>query len=75
MLSRNKTIYFILASLLIIFAVYLQVVEEPFFVGAELAKHKATEWLYDILGANGLSALALGIAVAFIVSAFNTRKM
>ena len=70
----SSYMYFLWGAAFIVFAIYLQLVEVPFFVGTELAKHKVTELAYEAIGRNGLAFLSVLIGVAFLVIGYKSRK-
>ncbi len=47
------------------YAFHILFSEEPFFVETEFFKHKATEWLYDLIGSVGTSIVFLVLGVIF----------
>ena len=47
------------------YGVHLQIAEKPFFLGSELIKHKATNWLFENISATSLSLIFLLLGVLF----------
>lgn len=70
----SSYMYFLWGAAFIAFAIYLQLVEVPFFIGTELAKHKITELAYEAIGRNGLAFLSVLIGVTFFVIGYKSRK-
>ena len=53
----------LLATAYYLYALYVAVSDEPFFIGTKMLKHKPVEWLYLTFSASILAAVLLAIAV------------
>lgn len=49
------------------YAIHIWLADKPFFLGSDLVKHKATNWLYENIGTDllGLIFVLLGLLFAY----------
>jgi len=64
----------LLALSFYLYATYVLLVDEPFFIGTAYTKHKPFEWVYIEYGPETLSALLFLLAVIFTKWSYKESK-